>query len=271
MRRIEQLARWPVRFALAALLLGAGAAVVWWIGPGGLGNPDPVQVTGGLSASLYREVTDAAAGAPPDQHLVVDLATKAALVCLGILLCWTGWTGLRRGDARRISGAVLVGAATVAAYATSEALKLVVDEERPCRALGGLGRLGECPAPGDWSFPSNHTVLAAALAVGLSVVWPRITGLAVPLAALVGLLRVAAGVHYPHDVLAGVILGGVAAAAVLLVAWLPAAGLTAKADPWLRRLRVSRPTSPRGWAERWSNGVEERASTGVVRAHPGGR
>lgn len=110
----------------------------------------------------------------------------------------------------------MIGVGTVAAYAISEALKLVVDEERPCRALRGVEAIAECPRTGDWSFPSNHATLAAALAVGLAMLWPRLATLTLSLAGAAGLLRVLVGVHYPHDVLAGAILGGTVVAAVLL-------------------------------------------------------
>lgn len=98
-----------------------------------------------------------------------------------------------------------------------------MDEERPCRALRtGADLVAECPAAGDWSFPSNHSTLAAGLAVGLAVLWPRLVAITLPLAGAAALLRVLVGVHYPHDVLAGAILGGTLVVAVLL-AFMPLA------------------------------------------------
>ncbi|MGC4746799.1 phosphatase PAP2 family protein [Micromonospora sp. DT201] len=132
------------------------------------------------------------------------------------MLVWLCWTAVRRRDAAGAAGAVVIGVGTVAAYAISEALKLVVDEERPCRALRGVAAIAECPVAGDWSFPSNHATLAAALAVGLTVLRPRLAFVTLPLAGAAALLRVLVGVHYPHDVFAGAILGGTVAAAVLL-------------------------------------------------------
>ncbi|MFI0150539.1 phosphatase PAP2 family protein [Streptomyces lydicus] len=151
------------------------------------------------------------------------MATEGTLVILGTLLIWMWWTAIRRKAPRGIAGFVLTGLGTVAAYAVSEAVKLVVDEERPYRALRtGAGAVAECPGAGDWSFPSNHATLAAALAVGLAVLWPRLAAITLPLAGGAALLRVLAGVHYPHDVLAGTTLGGAAVAAVLL-AFMPLA------------------------------------------------
>ncbi|MEU9919376.1 phosphatase PAP2 family protein [Streptomyces sp. NPDC051001] len=120
------------------------------------------------------------------------------------------WTAIRRKDTQGIAGSVLTGLGTVVAYAVSEAVKLVVDEERPCRALrAGVASVAECPGVGDWSFPSNHATLAAGLAVGLAVLRPRLTAITLPLAGAAALLRVLVGVHYPHDVLAsGAVVAG---------------------------------------------------------------
>jgi membrane-associated phospholipid phosphatase len=150
------------------------------------------------------------AGALP--HELAENGAAAGLLVLGGLLMLTLWLG--RSERRVVAGTVLALAATVAAYVLSEGLKLVVQEERPCRGL-----LADCPAPGDWSFPSNHATLAAALAVGLVLVRPRLgaTALAVIVAAAVGVLRVVAGVHYPHDVLAGWALGATVAAVTVLL------------------------------------------------------
>lgn len=197
-------------------LLAAVGGVVGWLTPGGVGEPDPVQVTEGPSAEAYRSLGDALDGAPSWCATLSELASEGTLVLLGALLAWVCWRAVRRGDARQVAGALLGGVGTVAAYAASEALKLAVDEERPCRALRGAAVLGECPEPGDWSFPSNHATLAAGIAVGLAVLRPRLAAVTLPLAVAAALLRVVLGVHYPHDVLAGAVLGGGVTAAVLV-------------------------------------------------------
>ncbi|MER5786731.1 phosphatase PAP2 family protein, partial [Streptomyces mobaraensis] len=152
--------------ALAVLATAAG--VLTWAAPGGPGPDGRTEVTGGPSASLYRSVAGAAGDAPGAVGTLLSLATEGTLVVLGLLLLWTGWTALRRRDVPALAAVLLAGAATVAAYAVSELLKEAVDEERPCRALRGVGTVDTCPPPGDWSFPSNHSTLAAALAVGVA-------------------------------------------------------------------------------------------------------
>ncbi|MBI0381606.1 phosphatase PAP2 family protein, partial [Streptomyces albiflaviniger] len=162
------------RLLLSAALCAAGAGAVMWLSPGGLGDAERVEVTGGASASVYRAVAEAAAGAPSWAGSLLEMATEGTLVALGLLLLWTGWSALRRGDASGVAGAVLTGIGTVAGYAASEAVKLVVDEERPCRAVRGAVAVAECPEPGDWSFPSNHATLATGIAVGLTLLRPRL-------------------------------------------------------------------------------------------------
>ncbi|MDQ0688987.1 membrane-associated phospholipid phosphatase [Streptomyces achromogenes] len=149
-------------------VLGVGAGVVTWLSPGGLGEVGAVEVTGGASASAYRSVTGSVADAPSWLGPLLDMATEGTLVILGMLLVWMWWTAIRRKDTRGIAGSVLTGLGTVVAYAVSEAVKLVVDEERPCRALrAGVESVAECPGVGDWSFPSNHATGAVTLVGGV--------------------------------------------------------------------------------------------------------
>lgn len=58
-----------------------------------------------------------------------------------------------------------------------------------------------------YAFPSGHTATAFAAAVVLVYGSPGIGMIALLAAALIGFGRLATGVHYPTDVLAGVVLG----------------------------------------------------------------
>ncbi|NGY61501.1 phosphatase PAP2 family protein [Lentzea sp. NEAU-D13] len=105
--------------------------------------------------------------------------------------------------------AFLAGAGVVVAYAISEVIKLVVQEERPCRTSPSLA---ECPEPGDWSFPSNHSVIAGASAMAIWAMHRTYGWVAAVCALAAASSRVVVGVHYVHDVLAGLALGA-------LVSW----------------------------------------------------
>ncbi len=62
-----------------------------------------------------------------------------------------------------------------------------------------------------WSMPSNHTAFAVVMSVFLVRMYPRLRGVAVFMACLVGFARVAFGAHYPSDVLIGAAIGWILA------------------------------------------------------------
>lgn len=57
------------------------------------------------------------------------------------------------------------------------------------------------------SFPSGHAMTATAAFLPLSAAIPVLTGPALVMIVLIGWARIAAGHHYPSDVLAGALLG----------------------------------------------------------------
>ncbi|MFD0974577.1 phosphatase PAP2 family protein [Plantactinospora endophytica] len=202
-----------ILLVVPTLLLGGAAVAV--LAPGGLGDPRPRVVTEGPSAEAYRDVVGQAGEMPGWLHNLGEYGGAAGLLVLAGLLARLGWLGWRRSRTPDTLGVLLVGLGTMLAYLVSEALKLVVDQERPCRAFDVVVWVS-CPPAGDWSFPSNHSTLAGGLAAGLVLLAPRLWYLAVPVAGAVAALRVVAGVHYPHDVLAGLLLGAAASTALLV-------------------------------------------------------
>lgn len=58
-----------------------------------------------------------------------------------------------------------------------------------------------------WSMPSSHTSSAAALAVGLATMYPRLKPLVWALVFIVGISRVITGAHFPADVMLGAGVG----------------------------------------------------------------
>ncbi|MEK7648918.1 MAG: phosphatase PAP2 family protein [Patescibacteria group bacterium] len=57
------------------------------------------------------------------------------------------------------------------------------------------------------SFPSDHTALSFALAASIGAAYPRMSGVAYTLACIIGVSRIAAGVHYPLDIITGAFVG----------------------------------------------------------------
>ncbi|MEY8566500.1 phosphatase PAP2 family protein [Corynebacteriaceae bacterium 7-707] len=135
----------------------------------------------------------------------IDLIASKGLLALVALTAGVAlWTLFR--SRRRFWTLVSSGAGVGAAYALSEGIKILVAEPRPCSG-SDLATVIACPAAGDWSWPSNHAVLAAAFATACVIALVRTCWVAVPLAVAIAVSRVLAGVHYPHDVLSGLVLG----------------------------------------------------------------
>jgi len=176
-----------------------------------------------MDDDLYRDTLDFAHDTPSWFQHLAEVWTELGLLLFGVLFV-VAWWRARRGDPRALAISVLAPLATAVAYVCSEALKSVIDEERPCRAVSGaLKPLVECPAYGDWSFPSNHSTIAGAAAIGLVLAWPRIAALTVPMAVLMAASRVFVGVHYPHDVAVGLVFGAVVTYVVVRLTTRPVA------------------------------------------------
>lgn len=86
-----------------------------------------------------------------------------------------------------------------------QSLKILLSRERPYKMIEKLNTFGIDLK--DYSFPSGHTTASFSIATTLSLNIPRITILVYILAILIGVSRIYLGVHYPTDVVAGVILG----------------------------------------------------------------
>ena len=85
-------------------------------------------------------------------------------------------------------------------------LKNLVARIRPYDAIEGLHYLTR--KPHDFSFPSGHSAIVFVMAVILFRRFPKKIGIpALLLATLVSFSRLYLGVHYPTDVLAGVVSG----------------------------------------------------------------
>lgn len=92
---------------------------------------------------------------------------------------------------------------------TNIALKNIVARPRPYTQIDSLIMLMRCPA--DYSFPSGHA--CSSFAVSGALAWTcrgtlrPIPRAALVLAALISLSRLYVGVHYPTDVLCGMLIG----------------------------------------------------------------
>lgn len=173
-------------------------------------------------ADLYRDITDLARATPTWVRHAAAAWTEAGLLLFAALFVLAWWRA-RRDTTRAFAIAALAPLATAIAYVISEVLKSGFTEERPCRAVTGAAlSISDCPPPGDWSFPSNHATIAGAAATALVLTRRALIRLTAPLALLMAFSRVFVGVHYPHDVVAGLALGALATVAAVRLATRPA-------------------------------------------------
>jgi undecaprenyl-diphosphatase len=113
---------------------------------------------------------------------------------------------------RRALPLVLVGLAVLAADGLAGLVKAAVGENRPTEP-GPLVTI-----PHSHSFPSGHTATAFAGAMMLSYLVPRAAPAFFVLAAAIAYSRLYVGVHFPHDVVGGAVIGVVTALLLLAVA-----------------------------------------------------
>ncbi|RVW01137.1 phosphatase PAP2 family protein [Rhodococcus xishaensis] len=200
-----------------------------------------------VSAVIYRAIVPHTSSLP-GVSLIADGGLLVLVALFGVLA-----VQMWRTRSPYLGDLLMGGFGVVVAYALSEVVKVFVGENRPCRAELTLP---DCPAVSDWSFPSNHSAIAFGIATAIVLASTRVLspvqrGLVIGLAALVGLARVLQGAHYPHDVLAGAVLGSAVTTAVVVML-----------VPWARRrARARRRPAPRTeqpGAEDAAEAVEQR-------------
>ncbi len=120
------------------------------------------------------------------------------------LAALTSW---RKRDKALMHAAYEAAWAALLAFMLAMGLGLLIERTRPFRAAAEEVILRVPPPMSEFSLPSGHASVAFAIAFALAYGSPSLGLTAFLLAGLVAFGRVAAGVHYPSDVIAGVFVG----------------------------------------------------------------
>ena len=150
-------------------------------------------------------------------------------VVLFAMLLWAGLLLARHRPAKTLAAAGWACLATALAVAVNQPVGHLFAEARPYATHPQLLVLATHTS--DFSFPSDHAVMAGASTAGLLLFSRRLGLTAAAAALLMAFARVYIGAHYPWDVAAGLALG----AAVTLLGWLLVCRPLTGTTRWLRR------------------------------------
>lgn len=145
------------------------------------------------------------------------------------------------GATRRVAVAVTFAGVVVAPWFAAEAVKVLVQRDRPDPSLLTDPLIIE---PHSFSFPSGHTALAAGFALGAVLLarHARARGVVIAVGCvvtvLVGASRVWVGVHHPTDAVASMVLA-CAVVALVLPPWLLALDRLGRRRPGSSATRAS--------------------------------
>lgn len=165
-------------------------------------------------------------------HGFMKLYASDGIVLLALMLPAGWWIARRAGGAPRMALALWAAIGTVVAVAVNRPIVDTVREKRPYATLHHTVLLVHRST--DFSFPSDHTTMAGAVAAGALLVSWRL-GLAASAAALLmAFARVYVGAHWPRDVFAGLIFG----ATVVLMGYLMVVPALTRLVDRLQRTRI---------------------------------
>lgn len=153
--------------------------------------------------AVYRSVAEASTPLLDEPlRRVSDFAnfSKPWFVAAGVLSLFGGAPGRRAA----VTGLAAVGTTSLV---VNQPLKRAGERHRPDRVGMGVPPARWVRMPSSTSFPSGHSASAAAFAVGVGDVLPRLRMPLLAAASVVAFSRVYTGVHYPSDVVAGAAAG----------------------------------------------------------------
>lgn len=163
---------------------------------------------------LFLDINDFAR-ATPWLHGAASAYAGYGIVVFAALMLAAWWRARARADRPAMAAALWAPLGMLAALGVNQPIAALVGEPRPYATLPNLLVLAHHSH--DPSFPSDHAVMAGAVAAAVFLVSRRLGLLAAVAAVVMAFARVYIAAHYPKDVLAGL---GVGAVVSLLGFWL---------------------------------------------------
>lgn len=177
---------------------------------------DGVTVVGGQAQEGWFRAVNDVARSTPWLHAPARLYAEYGVVLFASVLLLSWLLARRDGAPARVAAALWAPVGVLVAVALNQLLVGAVAEQRPYAAMPGV--LVLVSRSTDPSFPSDHAVMAGAVAAGVLLASRRLGLVAAALAVLMAAARVYVGAHFPLDVVAGLVVGASVAVASYLVA-----------------------------------------------------
>ncbi|WP_300680584.1 phosphatase PAP2 family protein [Nocardioides sp.] len=151
----------------------------------------------------------------PWLHTPARLFAQYGVVVFALILLWSWWRARSTGEPRSVAASVWAPFGMLIAVGLNQFISNAVTEPRPFVVFSHALVLAHHST--DYSFPSDHSVMAGAVAIGVLLAHRRLGLITVGLAILMAAARVYIGVHFPLDVIAGLLVGGVVALGTFFV------------------------------------------------------
>ena len=167
----------------------------------------------GVDLWVFQAINEFAR-ATPWLHGPMVVYTNYGIVLLALLLLGGWWLARQQANPRVIAAALWAPVGMLAALGVNQPISSAVGEARPYAVLSNILVLAHRSM--DPSFPSDHAVTAGAVAAGVLLVTRWVLAWVTVVAALLlAFSRVYIAAHYPHDVLAGLLLGAVVSVVIV--------------------------------------------------------
>ncbi|WP_310964465.1 phosphatase PAP2 family protein [Nocardioides terrisoli] len=138
-------------------------------------------------------------------HEPFHLYAVYGVALFGLLLLGTWWFSGRRQGVSMVARSLWAPCGVLIAVGLNQPLGRLVAEARPYTVFPHSLTL--VARTTDFSFPSDHAVMAGAAAAGIWLVSRRLGLVTTVLAVLIAFARVYVGAHWPIDVVAGLAFG----------------------------------------------------------------